>query len=585
MTTEPFVIAILSGKGGVGKTTISLNLAKQLSHRGPVWLIDIDLFNRGATSALWASERGLLLSVAQLIIDLEKQGSSDVEELTARFERILLDAHEQLAYDPHFTLLPAARAREGRQASYYLWRGMREIGVYAETFLSALVNACNRVTPGCIVVLDGHGGLDELSVAAALVSDLCYIVNEPDLITFTGSVTLFREISEQTQSSENDAWVEFIINRVSPRHDVSAIERDFGPMLDAMSPAREPVAMYFPLEPELFGVFGDDPFVSELYTRYWFSRKVVMLADRVAAFGIGAGKVSKDIWQRPAGAPKPKESTRTALRREFYLRGDALLIAWLSTIAGVLVLAVWTLLATAATLPYGPPMALSILTILFNFFLAGVTTRWGLVQIEHLRRVRRLRTKPGRRLRFGDSEAAARRDAFETAQKSQTTKKPLQTLAIVGVIIVVIALIAVPKFLETLTGSKQRRTMADMLTIATALEARATDVNSYFVDNGSHQASQLTNVLSPTYVRTTPVKDAWGTPFRYYSNYVGKDVANEYAFVSAGRDRAFEHPDLVGYSIDDANGRQSLPRRTKDPDADLVFANGAWVQQPDIEQQ
>ena len=35
---------------------------------GPVWLIDIDLFNRGATSALRESEKEIPLSVAGLIL-------------------------------------------------------------------------------------------------------------------------------------------------------------------------------------------------------------------------------------------------------------------------------------------------------------------------------------------------------------------------------------------------------------------------------------------------------------------------------------------------------------------------------------
>ena len=50
--SKPLVISIVSGKGGVGKTRISISLAKILSKYLKVLLIDFDLHNQGLTHLL-----------------------------------------------------------------------------------------------------------------------------------------------------------------------------------------------------------------------------------------------------------------------------------------------------------------------------------------------------------------------------------------------------------------------------------------------------------------------------------------------------------------------------------------------------
>ena len=49
---EPCVICISSGKGGVGKTSIALSLARELAQSSKVLVVDLDYFNRGATGLL-----------------------------------------------------------------------------------------------------------------------------------------------------------------------------------------------------------------------------------------------------------------------------------------------------------------------------------------------------------------------------------------------------------------------------------------------------------------------------------------------------------------------------------------------------
>jgi len=109
-----------------------------------------------------------------------------------------------------------------------------------------------------------------------------------------------------------------------------------------------------------------------------------------------------------------------------------------------------------------------------------------------------------------------------------------------------------------------RATMSDMRSLATAVEARATDVNGY--PNVSFE--ELEALIAPTYIKDVPKVDSWGTPFLYVGD--GK----HYRFVSAGADKRFEwsarHLDL---SITEPKLSESL-------DADIIFQDGYFIQSP-----
>ena len=77
--------------------------------------------------------------------------------------------------------------------------------------------------------------------------------------------------------------------------------------------------------------------------------------------------------------------------------------------------------------------------------------------------------------------------------------------------------------------SKQKRTMADMRTIATAWEARATDMNRYdaagvpstLAGSARQLRRRWTRMLSPTYIKTLPQNDGWGNPCDSTSTSLG----------------------------------------------------------------
>ena len=151
-------------------------------------------------------------------------------------------------------------------------------------------------------------------------------------------------------------------------------------------------------------------------------------------------------------------------------------------------------------------------------------------------------------------------------------------LLIVVAIIGILAAIAIPNLLTAMQRSKQKRTMADMRTIATAWEARATDVNRYnaagvTVPTSGVSVDNLNTYLAPTYVKTFPTKDGWGTAWGLGADQSWGTTApaQVYAIISYGKDSAPQSSYSGG--------------ATTNFDCDIVYSNGTFIQYPEGVQQ
>jgi len=147
-------------------------------------------------------------------------------------------------------------------------------------------------------------------------------------------------------------------------------------------------------------------------------------------------------------------------------------------------------------------------------------------------------------------------------------------LLIVVAIIGILAAIAIPNLLNALQRGKQKRTMADIRNLATAIESYNVDNNNYpdatacpdfgGVSTLTALASGSFTLLKPTYIALPPTQDGWQDPLFY-----GTGTNHQaYMLASGGRDKST--PSVPGTC-----------GTTTDFNSDIVYSNGTFVLYPD----
>jgi prepilin-type N-terminal cleavage/methylation domain-containing protein len=153
-------------------------------------------------------------------------------------------------------------------------------------------------------------------------------------------------------------------------------------------------------------------------------------------------------------------------------------------------------------------------------------------------------------------------------------------LLIVVALVGIHAAIAITHYNSAIVRTKQRRTMVDMRTIATAWESRTVETNRYNAAAAGYQGidqpvglDDLEGALAPTYVRQIPKFDGWSHPFLCFTDtaWGGGTRASQYAIISLGADNTVDPT--------------TVPGPTTNYDCDIIFSSGVFLVYPEGVQQ
>ena len=151
-------------------------------------------------------------------------------------------------------------------------------------------------------------------------------------------------------------------------------------------------------------------------------------------------------------------------------------------------------------------------------------------------------------------------------------------ILVVLAIIAILSAMVIANYTIGLQRARQKRTMADMRSIAVAWEARAVEYRAYNAAGATFTfpsvpvtSDELKAILMPTYSKVFPVNDGWMHPFDFAIDQTigAASQASTYAIRSGGAD-----------GIRDASEYEHGP--TNDFDCDIVYSSGHFLVYPAV---
>jgi cellulose biosynthesis protein BcsQ len=286
MADEIRILSTVSGKGGVGKTIISSNLARMIAYDRKVLLIDFDFPNQGLTGLFADQVRAACYNARELIF-----GSDDID-----IERVL-------TIRPNLMFIPAFDPADQDRFDLRIER-------FSRADLLARINKRLRLLLDNfgfdIVMLDCHGGLDSISFSSFILSDRTIIISEPDKITFNGTLELidyyeksWTELFEENNEADSDTLraarslysphgrqgirhekVLFLLNRVSGRFSYDGLTRLYKAQVEGNSAFASHIIgryVFIPADSILAQSVSEYPLYIELAPESIFCQKLELI--------------------------------------------------------------------------------------------------------------------------------------------------------------------------------------------------------------------------------------------------------------------------------------------------------------------
>ena len=269
---SPQIIAISSGKGGVGKTVLSVNLARTLSWSGKrVLLVDLDLYNRGSTTLVADAPIIDQITVAGILELVQAQCITELKKVIA--EKELVQATDDSGNPIPVHLVPSTPT-----SSIVHWAQYSYDILQLREFLRKVVRELtNKYKLDCIV-FDCRPGPEPLFLAVAGISTEIILVTEADIVTLNGNINLYSYLEEiYRDDSEVLRNIRFVINRIPKRQDAAHIEARYMRRLFDLFKTR-PILASIPFDDAVFQSFGQHRFVVDQLPNSSFSRHVTAIA-------------------------------------------------------------------------------------------------------------------------------------------------------------------------------------------------------------------------------------------------------------------------------------------------------------------
>jgi MinD-like ATPase involved in chromosome partitioning or flagellar assembly/uncharacterized membrane protein len=292
MPNSLLTVSFVSGKGGVGKTSIAANFALIASGLGKTVLIDLDFQNQGAT--------GLLT----LFFKFEGVGAME-----ALLDPAALQQSTPVWMKPGLYFIPAISTDHPPPH--------REIAsvVNRQDFAYRLADFMERLKRDFgfrVAVLDCHGGLDLVSLAAYEISTHTVVVTEADTVTFNGTLELldfYDSTAGQTphaaaaenssnQTAAADPSLKFIVNRLPPKFKWEDLRRVYKRTTERYKDnvhLDPEVLSFIPEEDLVADNFGEYPFYAELAPKSIFANKVRLIVYKLLSPHIEIPDHYKDL--------------------------------------------------------------------------------------------------------------------------------------------------------------------------------------------------------------------------------------------------------------------------------------------------